>query len=343
MPGSGHTYELVNGGAGNRNKTSGDAIFHCHFYPHFAQGMWYHIRIKDTFERGTVLAASGSVDPQNPPAFDPYNPGVGIHGSTWGLKSGKPAQGARALPDGELPDGSPIPAIVPLPGKPMAPMPAKVSVAAVDRGDFGVLSGRRGPNGLGQGPDSSQAIIDLASMAGPDEILFTVDDVTPGFPFHLAGNSCGFDRNGDGDPIGNATGGAAGAGLNCPEGTVGQRMPTPVLDLLTEQGAAAPGMPEEWAKLGGGWDGGLPRRRTVARHAEPPRLPQDHQVGGTGLLPRDGHGSREGRHGLPCGPLQTVTSEPHGQHGYERGQLPRERLRAGSGRSVSGSLCRRPG
>jgi hypothetical protein len=259
MPGSGHTYELVNGGAGNRNKTSGDAIFHCHFYPHFAQGMWYHIRIKDTFERGTVLAASGSVDPQNPPFFDPSNPGIGIHGSTWGLKSGKPAQGARALPDGELPDGSPIPAIVPLPGKPMAPMPAKVSVAAVDRGDFGVLSGRRGPNGLGQGPDSSQAIIDLASMAGPDKILFTGDDVTPGFPFHLAGNSCGFDRNGDGDPIGNATGGAAGAGLNCPEGTVGQRMPTPVLDLLTEQGAAAPGMPEEWAKLGGGWDGGLPR------------------------------------------------------------------------------------
>ena len=50
MPGSGHTYELVNGGAGNRNKTAGDAIFHCHFYPHFAQGMWYHIRIQDTFE-----------------------------------------------------------------------------------------------------------------------------------------------------------------------------------------------------------------------------------------------------------------------------------------------------
>jgi hypothetical protein len=123
----------VNGGAGNRNKTSGDAIFHCHFYPHFAQGMWYHIRIKDTFERGTVLAASGSVDPQNPPFFDPSNPGIGIHGSTWGLKSGKPAQGARALPDGELPDGSPIPAIVPLPGKP--PLTAAISAsfpAAVD-------------------------------------------------------------------------------------------------------------------------------------------------------------------------------------------------------------------
>jgi hypothetical protein len=263
MPGSGHTYELVNGGAGNRNKTSGDAIFHCHFYPHFAQGMWYHIRILDTFQRGTVLNVSNSykndsdmVDVQNPPAFDPTNPGKGIHGSTWGLKSGKPAQGARA---------------VPLPGKAMAPMPAKVSVAAVDRGDFGVLSGRRGPNGLGQGPDSSQAIIDLASMRGPDGIFddpYTAvvesdDDRSPGYPFHLAGNNCGFDRDANGNPIGNASGGAAGLGLNCPEGTVGQRMPTPVLDMLTEQGAKDPSMPADWTNLGGGWDGGLPTRRTA--------------------------------------------------------------------------------
>lgn len=27
------TYEINYGGSGNRNKTSGDAIFHCHFYP----------------------------------------------------------------------------------------------------------------------------------------------------------------------------------------------------------------------------------------------------------------------------------------------------------------------
>ena len=41
------------GGSGNRNKTVGDAIFHCHFYPHFAQGMWEMWRSHDTFERGT--------------------------------------------------------------------------------------------------------------------------------------------------------------------------------------------------------------------------------------------------------------------------------------------------
>jgi hypothetical protein len=64
MPGSGHTYEIVNGGAGNRNHTVGDAIFHCHFYPHFAQGMWYHQRNHDVFETGTVLAVSDRHGPR---------------------------------------------------------------------------------------------------------------------------------------------------------------------------------------------------------------------------------------------------------------------------------------
>ena len=58
-PGSGYTYEINYGGSGNRNKTVGDAIFHCHFYPHFAQGMWEHWRIHDAFEAGTKLAVSG--------------------------------------------------------------------------------------------------------------------------------------------------------------------------------------------------------------------------------------------------------------------------------------------
>jgi hypothetical protein len=44
-PGSGYTYEINQGGSGNRNKTAGDAIYHCHFYPHFAQGMWYLWRV----------------------------------------------------------------------------------------------------------------------------------------------------------------------------------------------------------------------------------------------------------------------------------------------------------
>jgi len=81
-PGNGYTYEIAYNGSGNRNKTPGDAIFHCHFYPHFAQGMWALWRVHDVFEDGT-----------------------------------------RKLPDGEIKDGTPIPALVPMPTLAMAPMP----------------------------------------------------------------------------------------------------------------------------------------------------------------------------------------------------------------------------
>lgn len=82
-PGSSFSLEILNNGGGNRNKTPGDAIFHCHFYPHFAQGMWELWRVHDVFEDGT-----------------------------------------RKLPDAELPDGTPIPALVPLPLQAMAPPPS---------------------------------------------------------------------------------------------------------------------------------------------------------------------------------------------------------------------------
>lgn len=232
LPGSGHTYELVYGGVGNRNKTAGDAIYHCHFYPHFAQGMWYHIRNLDTMETGTVLAVSNADDPQVPSL------NTGFHTSPFALRSGQPAAGSRAMPDGELPDGTPIPAIVPLPGKAMPPMPAPVHVVAVDRGSHSILGGRTGPDGR---PDSSQAVIDYSVALGPDGIAGTADDVSPGFPFFVAGNECGV---------------AGASAANCPMGTVGQRAPTPPLDMLTEAGAANAG---HNPALAGGWDGGLPR------------------------------------------------------------------------------------
>jgi len=234
MPGSGHTYELANGGAGNRNKTAGDAIFHCHFYPHFAQGMWYHIRNHDVMETGSLLAVSTAVG-DNAGNNDGNNDG--FHDQPFALRSGQPAALARALPDGELPDGTPIPAILPLPGKAMPQMPAGVSVAAVDRGSHSILGGRAGPDGI---PDSSQAVVDRVAVAGADGVLGTADDVSPGFPFWLAGNECGVPT----------------ANNPCPLGTVGQRAPTPPLDMLTEAGAAVAGYHPAQA---GGWDGGLPR------------------------------------------------------------------------------------
>ena len=102
-----YTQEIAHGGSGNRNLTAGDSIFHCHFYPHFAQGMWSLWRVHDVFEEGTKL--------------DP--------------KTGRPLQGApnRALPDGEIEAGTPIPAVVPLPTLAMAPPPAAVELIADGR------------------------------------------------------------------------------------------------------------------------------------------------------------------------------------------------------------------
>jgi hypothetical protein len=106
VPGSTFSLDMTYGGSGNRNETVGDSIFHCHFYPHFAKGMWALWRVHDVFEEGTPLTADGKVAASN----EDY---------PW----------VRSLPDGEIGTGTPIPAIVPLPGIGMAPYPAKVRVA----------------------------------------------------------------------------------------------------------------------------------------------------------------------------------------------------------------------
>jgi manganese oxidase len=93
-PGSAFTLEMVYNGSGNRNLSVGDSIFHCHFYPHFAQGMWAMWRVHDVLETGTPLD-----------------------------KEGRPLPETRALPDAEILDGTPIPAVVPLPTIAMAPLP----------------------------------------------------------------------------------------------------------------------------------------------------------------------------------------------------------------------------
>jgi hypothetical protein len=76
-PGASYTLEMTYNGSGNRNKVVGDSIFHCHFYPHFAAGMWAMWRTHDTFEEGSTLDANGL-----------------------------PVAGTRALPDGEIKVGS---------------------------------------------------------------------------------------------------------------------------------------------------------------------------------------------------------------------------------------------
>ena len=98
-PGASYTLEMTFNGSGNRNKVVGDSIFHCHFYPHFAAGMWAMWRTHDTFEEGSTVDTNGI-----------------------------PVSGTRALPDGEIMAGTPTPAIVPMPTIPMAPMPSQVFI-----------------------------------------------------------------------------------------------------------------------------------------------------------------------------------------------------------------------
>ena len=143
-PGWSFTTEILHGGAGNRAKTAGDSIFHCHFYPHFAMGMWGHWRVHDVFEEGTPLDAEG-----------------------------RPAEGQRALPDAEILAGTPIPAVVPLPTIPMAPMPqAQVSI----------VNGQVQVAGAGN-PGYPFFVPAVAGHRPPNPPLDTVDD--GGLPRHI--------------------------------------------------------------------------------------------------------------------------------------------------------------
>ncbi len=139
-PGSTFTLEMVYNGSGNVNQTVGDSIFHCHFYPHFAGGMWSLWRVHDVLETGTPM------------------------------KDGKPVAGQRALPDGEIAAGTPIPAVVPLPSLPMAPMPAPVQLSA-DGTEYKVCD-LKGTN-----------CVSPFATAKLDPKLYT----NPGYPFFIPG------------------------------------------------------------------------------------------------------------------------------------------------------------
>ena len=228
--GVGYTYEIANGGSGNRNRVAGDAIYHCHFYPHFAQGMWAMWRVHDVFEEGTRLDVSGQGED-------------GFHRTPFALRSGKPAAGARALPDGEIVAGTPIPAIVPLPGKAMAPMPGKVVVVPKLAAEQVAANNDDHPESEGdddhaQPPGAARAIGSLA-LVDRSEANRNADGTlkNPGYPFWIGGM----------------------------ESSVGNRPPTPPLDMLDP--ALARQLKDSgkalWANLDpnqvDGWDGGLGR------------------------------------------------------------------------------------
>lgn len=152
-PGSAYTYEIAYHGSGNRNKTPGDSIFHCHFYPHFAQGMWELWRVHDVLETGTTLAEDGS-----------------------------PAAGSRAYPDHEILLGTPIAAVVPLPGRPMAPLPG-VQVSIDPANGQVVLPALAGAPVAADNPGYPFFIPGVAGHRPPHPPLDTIVD--GGLPRHI--------------------------------------------------------------------------------------------------------------------------------------------------------------
>ncbi len=179
-PGASYTLEMVYNGSGNRNKVVGDSIFHCHFYPHFAAGMWAMWRTHDVFESGTfVFPANGQV-----------------------------VSGSRALPDGEIIAGTPNPALVPLPTRPMAPLPSyaqiqnnvQVNGVAIALGGQVVLGGTCQSNkitgldvigGCTDGQHVNGTVInsqfDGTQMTGQFQPSAGNQLENPGFPFFVPG------------------------------------------------------------------------------------------------------------------------------------------------------------
>ncbi len=74
------TFDIAYTGS-NRNLSVGDAIFHCHMYPHFAQGMWGLWRSHDVFEDGTRMLPDGELGRGTDPltgatAGGAFSPGI---------------------------------------------------------------------------------------------------------------------------------------------------------------------------------------------------------------------------------------------------------------------------
>ncbi|MGX0975086.1 hypothetical protein ACSSVY_000784 [Roseovarius sp. MBR-51] len=150
-------------GSGNRNRTVGDSIFHCHLYPHFAQGMWELWRVHDVLEDGTRKLPDGQ-----------WEPALSLAEMSADTRAKKrpgsvdPATGRLIVPGADLEAkniGTPVPALVPLPGQawPVLPSYAEDTVALQTDGTL-----------------SKPA--EIVAEATPSALK-----AFPGYPFYIAG------------------------------------------------------------------------------------------------------------------------------------------------------------
>ncbi|TAG30270.1 MAG: hypothetical protein EAZ40_01640, partial [Rhodobacterales bacterium] len=143
-------------GSGNRNRTVGDSIFHCHLYPHFAQGMWALWRVHDVLEDGTRKLPDGQEDPGLSLTFKPAEAhkrlgSVDRVTGAWLEQGTAPGAG----------EGTPIPALIPLPGEPLPLLPTYSQGTAVGMPGYPFFI----PAEPGHRPP--QAPLDIARDLGP--------------------------------------------------------------------------------------------------------------------------------------------------------------------------------
>lgn len=143
-------------GSGNRNRTVGDSIFHCHLYPHFAQGMWALWRVHDVLEDGTRKLPDGQEDPGLSLTFKPAEAHKRL-GTVDRVTGAWLAQGA-APGAGQ---GTPIPALIPLPGEPLPLLPTYSEGEAIGMPGYPFFI----PAEPGHRPP--QAPLDIARDLGP--------------------------------------------------------------------------------------------------------------------------------------------------------------------------------
>ena len=167
------------GGTGNRNRTPGDSIFHCHLYPHFAQGMWALWRVHDVLEDGTRRLPDGqdhaglSLDLRPPTEWDRKRTGSVDKDGRWI---------APSATDPLAGHGTPIPGLIPLPGEPLPLLPTYTPEPgpAPETKKADVATG--GPERLFLAAAAEDAPTEAAP---PDAGSIGM----PGYPFYIAGQA----------------------------------------------------------------------------------------------------------------------------------------------------------
>ena len=119
-PGEEGWYETL--GSGNRNRTVGDSIFHCHLYPHFAQGMWELWRVHDVLEDGSRKLPDGQWEPVLSLAEMGDKIKARKRPGSVDQDTGRWIEPGAGL--GPQNVGTPVPALVPLPGQAWPVLPS---------------------------------------------------------------------------------------------------------------------------------------------------------------------------------------------------------------------------